>query len=396
MRLIVYPGLIVGLGVALAGLARASDAIDGRDVRIINTRAAAQLDLTASSSQQTATRDTGVVVYDNWMAPPQSAGFSNIYFDDCACYFDPDCAGGNVRFLRMGNVAGGIWPAEATSNGAGGSAPGDIVWDDYVATNWPVSPAQLAPLAELRVTIVVNNNLAGVLPDPDRLYALLVDFVDEAGIEQAAFTATFTIPRDTSGVFQLIIDATLIDPPAMIPASGYVGFDFLNMTFDASTLNELPNSTQGVGIAHGGGDNVLAGCATPAALQNLGTSVGDEWSIASSAIGQLTFNAGLFNTAPRENKRFGAPPRWYSANLPVRISVSADQGCPGPGSCVCDIDGDCRVDLADLAGVLGAFGKSPGDPGYSAQLNCATASASIGLDDLALLLADFGSDCSAP
>ncbi len=391
----------VGLvAIMLTGASAQAEPLTATHIRTIYA-AAAPVDaplpgaLTAALPEAPSTRPRGggPVVYDSWSAATTSAGFSNIYFDDCACYTDPNCAGGNVRFLKLGNVTGGIWQAEPTASGA----PGDIVWDDYAAANWPLDPADEARLTELIVTVVINNNLAGVAPDPDRLYALLVNFVDAGGAERAAFTTTFSVAGNLSGVFQLVIDASSIDPPAMIPSSGRIGFDFLNTTFDATTLAPLANSTQGVGIAHAGGDNVLAGCPLPASLQTLGASIGDQWSIASSAAaGQLTFNANLFNIAPRENKRFGAPTRWYAANLPVRISVNAVIECPGAASCGCDVNSDCRIDLTDLAGVLAAFGAGPGDPQYDPSANCATASSAIGLDDLALLLADFGNDCSVP
>ena len=60
-------------------------------------------------------------------------------------------------------------------------------------------------------------------------------------------------------------------------------------------------------------------------------------------------------------------------------------GAPIPG----DLDGDGDVDLSDLAGLLGSYGKCVGDPGYIplADLNgdgCVT------LSDLADLLGHYG------
>ena len=61
----------------------------------------------------------------------------------------------------------------------------------------------------------------------------------------------------------------------------------------------------------------------------------------------------------------------------------------GGGFLVGDIDGDCDVDLSDLAGLLGLYGLCDGDPGFDAladfdQNGC------IDLSDLATLLGHYG------
>jgi hypothetical protein len=58
---------------------------------------------------------------------------------------------------------------------------------------------------------------------------------------------------------------------------------------------------------------------------------------------------------------------------------------PIPG----DVNGDGRVDLADLAELLAAFGKCAGEEGYNADADI-DGSGCVGLEDLATLLSNFG------
>ncbi len=62
-------------------------------------------------------------------------------------------------------------------------------------------------------------------------------------------------------------------------------------------------------------------------------------------------------------------------------------------ACAGDVDGSGSIDLADLAGLLAAFGAEEGDAGYvpAADLN---SDGSVDLSDLAGFLAVFGSSCS--
>ncbi|MCA9245297.1 MAG: family 16 glycosylhydrolase, partial [Phycisphaerales bacterium] len=62
-------------------------------------------------------------------------------------------------------------------------------------------------------------------------------------------------------------------------------------------------------------------------------------------------------------------------------------------ACVGDIDGSGSVDLADLAGLLAAFGATQGGPGYVAAADLNN-DGSIDLSDLAGMLAVFGDSCS--
>jgi hypothetical protein len=62
-----------------------------------------------------------------------------------------------------------------------------------------------------------------------------------------------------------------------------------------------------------------------------------------------------------------------------------------PGICPChhDVDGDCDVDLADLATLLASYGCCEGEPCYepTADLDW---DGCVGLSDLAALLSEYG------
>ena len=81
--------------------------------------------------------------------------------------------------------------------------------------------------------------------------------------------------------------------------------------------------------------------------------------------------------------------------------VEPQEGCPNPGDagkyCTADIDGsdDCRVTLADLAELLGTYGKCPGDAGYNPAANLVDdGDDCVNLTDLAELLGQYGNDCN--
>lgn len=71
---------------------------------------------------------------------------------------------------------------------------------------------------------------------------------------------------------------------------------------------------------------------------------------------------------------------------------SAD-GCPRAGCDLGDYNGDCVVELGDLAGLLAAFGACQGDPDYDPDADF-NGDGCVELGDLAGLLSAFGVDCT--
>ncbi len=68
------------------------------------------------------------------------------------------------------------------------------------------------------------------------------------------------------------------------------------------------------------------------------------------------------------------------------FTFTVEAACPG------DVDGNGMIDLADLAGLLAAFGTSSGDPGYNADADIDD-NGMVDLADLAGVLAVFGLAC---
>ncbi len=77
----------------------------------------------------------------------------------------------------------------------------------------------------------------------------------------------------------------------------------------------------------------------------------------------------------------------------VVVVPTESSGCPNPGCEGGDIDGDCDVDLSDLAMLLAAYNTCDGDAGYDPAADF-DASGCVDLADLASLLAVYGMDCN--
>ncbi|MFN0136714.1 MAG: hypothetical protein ACKVS9_11440 [Phycisphaerae bacterium] len=60
--------------------------------------------------------------------------------------------------------------------------------------------------------------------------------------------------------------------------------------------------------------------------------------------------------------------------------------------CIGDVNGDGSVGLPDLAQMLAGFGSCEGDPNYHSELDL-NSDLCIGITDLALLLSNFGVVC---
>ncbi|MFQ5807045.1 MAG: hypothetical protein ACE5I3_11415 [Phycisphaerae bacterium] len=65
---------------------------------------------------------------------------------------------------------------------------------------------------------------------------------------------------------------------------------------------------------------------------------------------------------------------------------------PAPGDCPEDLDGNGSVGLEDLAQLLAAYGSCAGDPGFDSAADL-DGDGCVGLLDLASLLAFYGTDC---
>lgn len=76
------------------------------------------------------------------------------------------------------------------------------------------------------------------------------------------------------------------------------------------------------------------------------------------------------------------------ANQAASAIVAAKVGCPAAGCDNVDFDGDCRVTIEDLSTLLAHFGETGLDPFGDADRDH-----DVDLQDLARVLAAFGSDC---
>ena len=106
----------------------------------------------------------------------------------------------------------------------------------------------------------------------------------------------------------------------------------------------------------------------------------------------LYFFASLRNAAGEDLGSFGT-----GGDAFLRISLSP-YDCPNPGAsgsyCTTDLDGNCKIDLVDLATLLSTYGKCPGDDGYLAEADFTDdGNPCINVADLATLLGQYNDIC---
>jgi hypothetical protein len=105
--------------------------------------------------------------------------------------------------------------------------------------------------------------------------------------------------------------------------------------------------------------------------------------------GEIGYNPGLIG-------ELGTDPCSTEPDRPITGQRETPSGaaCPHPEKgCDSDVNGDCRVDLADLAALLAAFNSQPGDENWNADADF-NGDRRVDLADLALLLSQFNNDCN--
>lgn len=83
----------------------------------------------------------------------------------------------------------------------------------------------------------------------------------------------------------------------------------------------------------------------------------------------------------------------YSDDVAFILWGEVASGCPRAGCEIGELDGDCVVNLNDLASLLSVYGLCVGDPGYNPAADI-SGNGCIDLADLAALLAAYGADCN--
>lgn len=136
----------------------------------------------------------------------------------------------------------------------------------------------------------------------------------------------------------------------------------------------------------------LPGAPTPD--QIIPAGVVPFFNVAGDTVRYGAFDAFTFGAVPTDGLNSMNDGGVVALNSPTNyagqtgsVDASEDEDpCPG------DLDGSGAIDLADLAGLLSAFGSSLGDPGFleAADLD---GNNTVDLGDLAGLLALFGSAC---
>lgn len=162
-------------------------------------------------------------------------------------------------------------------------------------------------------------------------------------------------------------------------------------TLTAPLINAIANQTISAGVAYTGPTPTLTqACMSPVA-----------WSLITGPAGMTIAANGVVHWPN---------PTTVGSPHTVRIRASNAQGsddeiwsltvtvgCPNPGStgnfCSADTDGNCQINLQDLAIVLSAFGSSSGGPTYDPDADT-DSDGDVDLQDIANLLSQFGDACN--
>ncbi len=178
-----------------------------------------------------------------------------------------------------------------------------------------------------------------------------------------------SVPSFSDGAVEAVADValTVISDTGSVP----LAFDVFNNGYDADQALLDVDS--------------VGGLAAPFSAGGLPSDIG-----ATAGTVTITYDSAAAGTGD------------YLATLTLNTS---DEDLPGEGTgsltldltihareLVGDVNGDCVVDLSDLAALLATFGTSAGDAGYNAAADF-DGSGAIDLSDLASLLASFGQSC---
>lgn len=405
------------------------------------------------ASQVTSQNRVDTQVYNN---RTKTFGLSplNIALDPQAWEVDPNGLGNDpnniaIWIYAMSNVVGGVYEAPNFPCANPGGDPNlqalgclfDQVRDDYLAdfTAFGFDGNDPSTFSRPMRSSVITAILGAVPSQPNgRLNCLFTEILDGNGNQTGATNGNSPCYLFTGAALaNLLIDANAYNGDANFPDStasviGFMGYDWFNTGIVESTpgsgIFDTGVPAEGVGLCFGAGRRCVAVpfgvdpnlCpdigdpnffGEPNQFTQLGIADGGFWIQGNSAVlGEMINNPTLF-----VDQFFGLGSAWnvsffISASDPnialannlaneFTVDVGGVVGCPLPG-CVCDVDGDCDVDLGDLSGLLSGFGAMAGDPGFVASANCAVDEDGdpntpevLGLADLAGLLSEFGTDC---
>jgi hypothetical protein len=166
------------------------------------------------------------------------------------------------------------------------------------------------------------------------------------------------------------------------------------------------DNSNDAGVEGGDAESTLANTATKGIelsipLSLLGVGNGDAVCLFAIVTGDNGFQSNQFLPTDSTATTFGnlncTPTDWANITGNQFACYTVGGGCPNPGQtgnfCTADINGDCIVDISDLALLLSAFGSVPGDGNYNPGADVAPP---VGIDitDLALFLSQFGDNCN--
>ncbi|MGE3107609.1 MAG: hypothetical protein AB7G11_10400 [Phycisphaerales bacterium] len=320
-----------------------------------------------SAARRGLTNRGGIVVFDNYLNPGSAAGLNVSY--EAAGSYDGSNPSTDAIVLPM---------AERLTNRAplnqdlGYLIPTDIVWNGYEAdaASWPGGAGGGAARL-MSVSLVPSNRNTdpppgGSAPVP-RVDTLRVRFFSSDRAEElGGFDLTYMTPVNYVGYFGEVLDVSMLNPPIMIPRTGYVMLDWAE------------GNVAGVGSMYAGGDFVAPGYPSPESLWRVGETNTMEMWWADGVIGSggwpnrvddgydgdpsSTSYLDIFNTGLLANwgLTIGDPPtRAICHDFPCRLVVEGGVACP------CDVNGSGGLNSQDFFDFITAFFLGSADFNHS-------------------------------
>lgn len=270
-----------------------------------------------------------------------------------------------------------------------GNTDGRIVGVRFDSTTPSLTGVHLNP----SLPVVCTMTTSATLPPGRTLSTIQVGDTFSIVVSAQVTSGAINTPSQENGVMQFVNDvrilsggvirATLVEPLSGFSTTRASLQTFAGTAGDAGvrSVNGYTTSyTQGLGAAA-----QLYRVSFEAIAQG-STTIG--FSPATAPRLTASTPAGLKVGRTNNNGNPGAIP--YPV---VPVTVIAPAGCPQPGCDDGDINGDCQVNLTDLATLLANFGSGPVPP-VPPTSGDTDGDGDVDLTDLARLLSQFGANCN--